>query len=239
MAQLPDWQPLDGVAPPSTDGDGAGRIVVLVATERAAKAGSAPKAALELARSWSRQGQRVMLVDGALQHPSLHEAARVPNREGLTDAALHGASVARVSRAIEDGSLFLVTAGTPVADTNSVVRSPRWHRLATAITDAGATLMLYLRDGDAGAAAFLGSASEIVVLAEPDHAAPLAVRDLEPMVRAVTGLESDVTARPAPRRTKVARSPDSSGGGGRMAVFVIVAVLVAAGLGFLLTAVLR
>jgi len=80
-----------------------------------------------------------------------------------------------------------VTAGTVVADENAVVRSRRWDQISKSSVEAGVTLGVYLRDGDAGTAAFLGSASEIVVLSERLDAPPSAVRDLEPLVTLVTG----------------------------------------------------
>ncbi len=209
----------------------------------------------------------MILVDGALQLPSLHEAAGVGNHEGLSDAALHGASVGRVSHALDEGSFFLITAGTPVADSRDVVRSGRWHRLAEGITDAGALLLLYLRDGEASAAAFLGSASDIIVLAGPEDGPPGAVGDLTPMVRAVAGFE-DGRARakggaPAPsappgagasvpggaspaRQAAPARgaSPapsravEAEGGIGKVFLLLVGALLVAAALGYLLTSLL-
>lgn len=235
MAELPEWKPLAAVDPPASDG--SGRIVGLVASEAATSGGWAPSAAIRLAREWTGAGRRVVLVDGALQAPSLHEAAGVANREGLTDAALHGASAARVSHAMDDGGFFLVTAGTPVAETAAVVRSGRWQRLADGITGAGAILMLYLRDGDSGTAAFLGSVSDIVVLSTPGDAPPSAVRDLAPMVRAVTGVERPPAPAGAAKGAWPTRA-EPQGGLGRLFLFLIVALLVAAGLGYLLTSLL-
>lgn len=187
MPELPDWQPIDEVGGTDSDDVEAGRVVAVVASEGAVAAGWAEHAALTLARSWSEAGHKVMLVDGALDHPSLHELTGVPNGEGLSDATLYGASVGRVARQVEDGSYFLIPAGTAVADANAVVRSPRWDRLARGFVEAGVTLAVYVRDGESGATAFLGSASEIVVLSAPGESAPGVVRDLEPLVRAVTG----------------------------------------------------
>lgn len=233
MAQLPDWQPLNGAVPSLPDAGEAGRVVVVVASEQAVAEGWAASAALDLARSWSRSGQRVILVDGALQQPTLHLAAGVPNREGLTDATLFGASVGRVSQAIDDGAFFLIAAGTPVADTNTVVRSARWHRLSSGMAEAGVTVALYVRDGESGTAAFLGSASDIVVLAANGELAPNAVRDLEPLVRAVTG-----PAKGAERPTSAAEGAPgpkpAAGGKARMIGFVAIAAGAAAALGFFL-----
>ena len=186
MAQLPDWQPLDGgIHLP--DGVGSGRVIAVVASEKAVAAGWAGTAVLELARAWSRAGDKVVVADGALHYPTLHSLAQIENTEGLSDAALFGASVRRVARPVDEGSFFLITAGTAVADANKVPGSPRWGRLLEGFQEAGVKLLLFVRDGDSGCAAFLGSASDIVVLADRGERAPAAVRDLEGLVRAVAG----------------------------------------------------
>lgn len=189
MAQLPDWQPLDGgVRIP--DGTGSGRVVAVVASEQAVASGWAGAAALHLARAWSRAGDKVILADGALHYPTLHTLAEIENTEGLSDAALFGASIRRVARPVDGGSFFVITAGTAVADANTVPGSPRWGRLLEGFQEAGVKLLLFVRDGDSGCAAFLGSASDIIVLADKGERAPAAVRDLEGMVRVVAGPSS-------------------------------------------------
>lgn len=232
MPSIPDWQPLDG-ARPAPAGGAPGRVVALVASERAVSEGWAASAALDVARAWSANGQKVVLVDAVLNRPSLHAAASVPNREGLTDAALYGASVQRVSHPVDGGTFFLITAGTPVADASSVVRSSRWFRFTAGMAEAGATLALFLNDGESGTAAFLGSASDIVLLANPGDEPPMAIRDLEPLVRSVTGPAAPASAAAAGHGTPVA----AGGGGGypRMLLFIFLAVVVAGLLGFLLT----
>lgn len=188
MAQLPPWQPLDGGVP-VPNGKGSGRVVAIVASEGAVEAGWAASATLDLARSWSDTGAKVIVADGALHYPSLHTQARIENDEGLSDAALFGVSVGRVARPVDGGAFFLITAGTAVANANSVPSSQRWSRLLEGFVEAGVKLLLFVRDGDSGAAAFLGSASDIVVLAGKGEKTPAAVRDLEGLVRAVTGPE--------------------------------------------------
>jgi hypothetical protein len=186
MPQLPNWQPLDGgVSLP--DGRGVGRVIGVVASEKAVASGWAGSAALDLARAWSRGGDKVILADGALNYPTLHQLAQLENVEGLSDAALFGASVRRVARQVEGESFFLITAGTAVANANSVPGSPRWGRLLDGFKEAGVKLLLYVRDGDSGCSAFLASASDIVVLADRGEPAPGAVREREELVRAVTG----------------------------------------------------
>jgi hypothetical protein len=186
MAQLPPWQPLDGGVP-VPDGKGSGRVVAVVASEGAVEGGWAASATLDIARSWSHTGAKVVVADAALHYPTLHTQARIENGEGLSDAALFGLSVGRVARPVDDGAFFLITAGTAVANANSVPSSARWSRLLEGFVEAGVKLLLFVRDGDSGCAAFLGSASDIVVLSAKGEKAPAAVRDLEGLVRAVTG----------------------------------------------------
>lgn len=192
MPELPEWQPLDQIGATVSGGKSNGRVVGIVASEAAVGGGWAEHAVLSLARAWSSAGQRVMLVDGALQEPALHTAAGVPNAEGLSDATLFGASVGRVTQQVDDGAFLLIPAGTAIADTNEVVRSRRWDQLSRGFVEAGVTLGVFLRDGDSGTAAFLGSASEIVVLSGRADAPPTAVRDLEPLVSLVTGPDGAV-----------------------------------------------
>jgi hypothetical protein len=197
MAQLPTWQPLDGgVAVP--DGPGSGRVVALVASEKAVASGWAGLAAIDLARAWSRGGAKVILADGALNYPTLHQLMAMENAEGLSDAALFGASVRRVAKQVEGESFFLITAGTAVANANAVPGSPRWAKLVDGFEEAGVKLLLFVRDGDSGCSAFLNSASDIVVLADRGEDAPGALRDREDRVRAVTGpgAASATDARP-------------------------------------------
>ena len=200
-----------------------------MATKDAIADGWAASSALDLARSWSREGRRVMLVDGGLEFPSLHTAAGIRNREGVTDATFHGSSIARVSRVIEEGALYLVTAGAPLADPTEVPRSPRWHRILGGMTEAGATVVLFLRDGDRATPAFLGAASDIVVLAAPDDEGPSAVRDLEAIVRAVTG-RSELPSEPleAPQAPLTAAASGGEGPGWMVWLLVLAAVAAAA-----------
>ena len=236
MVHLPEWRPLDGVAP---QGGGAGRVVAIVASEQAVSGGWAAAAALDLVRAWSADGQRIVLVDGGLEQPSLHVPAGLNNREGLSDATLHGSSVEHVSHSIDGGQFFLVTAGTPVADSNTVAGSSRWHRLMLGIAEAGATLALYVRDGAASTTSFLGSASDIVILSGRNESLPVAVRDLEPLVRAVMGATSGSYDLPTEASDLGAPSgltlKKGSGGVPRMIMFVILAVVIIAGLGWFIS----
>ena len=243
MAELPDWQALDPVAVRVSEGT-TGRVVVIIASAGAVVSGWAEHGAVALAKRWSLSGQKVMLVDGALQHPSLHAATGVENGEGLSDATLFGASVGRVAHQVADGGYFLITAGTAVADPNTVVQSPRWDRLARGFVEAGVTLAVFVRDGERGTTAFLESAAEIVVLAERGEAPPAAVRNFEPLVRVVTGLSKGVglvtSSRAGPLSTAAVKETASTvrfRSVRHMFVAVLVAVVLAVVIGMFLAAV--
>lgn len=229
MDQLPTWQSLDAGVP-VPDGASPGRIVAVVASEGSVEAGWAGQAALDLARSWSVAGEKVILVDGALHYPTLHTPAGTDNVEGLSDAALFGLSVGRVAKPVDGGAFFLITAGTAVANANAVAASERWGTLLGGFIEAGVTLLLFMRDGDSGCAAFLGSASDIIVLADSNERTPAAVRELEGMVRAVTGpAAEEATAAPVPSATPGVRPPQewtASGPGGQQRVAVLAVLVV-------------
>lgn len=187
MAELPVWQPAGEVPAPEPRGDGSGRVLALLATEEAVSQGWGPAVAAGLAYRWAAEGHRVALVDAGLDRPSLHDVLGVANREGLTDAALHGASLERVATPISGGRFLFVSAGTAVADGGAVVQSPRWYRITDGMLEAGVTLLVYLRHGGGAATAFLGAASDVVLLAGAGSGGGDISPDLVPIVRAVTG----------------------------------------------------
>lgn len=234
MAELPTLQPLDEVEAPVAVGAGGGRVVALVVSEGARREGWAPEAAHGLAARWASEGHRIVLADAGLDHPSLHVPAGIPNREGVVDAALFGASASRVSHAV-DGYL-LITAGAPVANTMSIVRDARWHRFTEGMAEAGVTLMLYLLDSEPCTPGFLGSASDIVVLGA-DGEAPVAIRDLEPLVRAVTqpAYVAPVAVASEEVESVATGGAEKVSGRGRMMVFFVLAVVVLAALGWFLS----
>ncbi|HSH76799.1 MAG TPA: hypothetical protein VLA09_14010 [Longimicrobiales bacterium] len=207
------------MSPP--DGEGPGRIVAVVASEGAVEGGWAASAALDLARSWSGSGAKIVLADGGLHYPTLHTEALIENVEGLSDAALFGLSIGRVARPIDGGAFFLITAGTAVANANSVPSSARWGRLLDGFAEAGVSLVIFLRDGESGCAAFLGSASDIVVLSAKGEKIPAAVRDRQELVRAVAGPDDAPTPRVGPPAGWTAKSPEE-----RRRILLIAAVVV-------------
>lgn len=162
MAEISPLQTVDEVDVSVGVGTGNGRVIALVASPSAQSEGWAPGAAHRLASSWGAEGRRVILADGGVDQPSLHRVVGIPNREGLVDVALYGASLARVSRSV--GGYVLITAGTAVAEPTAVARSTRWHRVAADVPGLGVTLLVYLRDEEPWAAAFLDSVDDIVFL---------------------------------------------------------------------------
>ena len=100
MAELPGWTAFDPDAPPplSETEDGSGRIVAVVATYLATTLGWAGRVTADLAASWSQRGHRLILVDGGLIEPQLHEVFSQPNAEGLTDAASKVVKLAGAAR---------------------------------------------------------------------------------------------------------------------------------------------
>lgn len=128
-----------------------------------------------------------MLVDAAVSGPTLHTAAEMENLEGLTDAALFGVSVGRVAKPVTGESFFLITAGSPTADPSALVTHDRWQQLVSGFVEAGVTLVLFLHGGDEHTRAFLGSAGDVIVLAEPGEDAAAVLGDHAGRVRSVIG----------------------------------------------------
>ena len=192
MAELPDWTPFDPSAPPTLPDleDGPGRVVAVVATFVATTLGWAASVAAELAAGWSALGHRVVLADGGLVEPQLHEVFGESNGEGVTDAVLYGASIRRVARPVRGGTFFLVCAGTAVADPGQVLSSPRWTRLCAGFRRAGVTLVIFVSPDEPALRSALDQASDVVVLAGPDEDVSSLVDGVGGVVRGVVGVDA-------------------------------------------------
>lgn len=209
--QFPPWAPVDPDVPPTLPdhGEGHGRIVAIVASERALAAGWAGHAAADLAQGWTAGGARVVLADAGIETPRLHDVVEIDNAEGLTDALLYGASVRRVARPVDGVGFFVVTAGTVVADPLEAFAHHRWANLARGFVDAGVTLVLFVPADEPGREAALREATDVVVLADADED----VSDLVPdpsCVRAVLGVVAEVLAS-HPEAARGEASPDVTG----------------------------
>ena len=103
------WQPLDpaaGSLPPEiesalVDADSLPALVVILVDSEIDPDWGA-QASLAVAKKWAASGQRVILADGCLDRPVLHEAVGVENGEGVSDMVLYGASARRFAGRVED-----------------------------------------------------------------------------------------------------------------------------------------
>jgi hypothetical protein len=191
IVELPEWQPFASGTPPwIPDTSDAGRVVVLLAPPAARRDGWAVRLALDLVGAWGDAGRKVVLADGMLEFPMLHRELGVANAEGISDAALYGASVARVAHPVPGRAFFFVSAGSPSGDPDSVATSPRWARLLEGFKDAGVTLVLFLREGCAAEDGLTVGADDVVVLAGSGDDVPDGARRLGDRVRAVIGPEA-------------------------------------------------
>jgi cell division septation protein DedD len=167
-SNLPAWTALDsGALPlPSALPGGAGSVTAIVATSGAVEAGWASGGAVALARSWATAGHRVVLADGDVLVPRLHTELGLRNHEGLSDVLLWGASVRRVSQAVEDAGFYLMSAGTVVADGSEPFEASRWAHLCNGFREAGVVLAVFTPETSVSAGSILAQASEVVLLAE-------------------------------------------------------------------------
>lgn len=165
------WQPLDpaaGSLPQEIESalDAADTlaacIVILVDSEIDRDWGA--QASLAVAKKWAASGHRVILADGCLDRPVLHEAVGVENGEGVSDMVLYGASAQRIAGRIED-RLMLAPAGTPVVEVAEVLKHVKWDMMINGCREAKATLVFHVSTATPGSEAMAQRAEGILVLA--------------------------------------------------------------------------
>lgn len=218
MPSSVSWTALDQGYAPGLDAQGGGRVVGVVATAACHRQGSGPRAAIELAAAWAGEGVRVMLADGALADPVLHELLGIDNGEGISDALTFGSSVRRVARRVEGQPFLAVAAGTPVADPAQAMGGGRWSHLCGAFRDAGVTLVVYLDGSDAATEVALREATDVVVVSGPDEEVPDVVNACGARLMARVGFASDtvpaaaaaVDAGDAPEEAAAVDATDAS-----------------------------
>lgn len=169
--------------------------------------------AVDLVEAWARQGKRVVLMDGVYEYPMLHRSVGLDNTEGVTDAVSFGASISHVARPVPERSFFFVSAGSPAGSPEAVPASPRWQRIQDGFRDAGAVLVLFLRDGCAAASHGVRGCDDLVVLVGEGDELPSGAVGTSDKVRAVMGPGSSVTADQAATEetARVRGEPDRSG----------------------------
>jgi hypothetical protein len=165
------WQPLDPTAeslPQEIESalDAADSlpacVVILVDSEIDRDWGA--QASLAVAKKWAASGHRVILADGCLDRPVLHETVGVENGEGVSDMVLYGASAQRIAERVED-RLMLAPAGTPVVEVAEVLKHVRWDMMINGCREAKATLVFHVSTGTPGSEAMAERADGVLVLA--------------------------------------------------------------------------
>jgi hypothetical protein len=165
------WHPLDPAAmslPREVEGalaDGdspCACVVVLVDSEIDRDWGA--QASLAISKSWAASGHRVILADGCLDGPVLHEVVGVENGEGVSDMVLYGASVTRITGRVEN-RLVLASAGTPVVQIDEVMTHVRWDMVIRGCKEAKATLVFHVSVDTPGVEAMTRRADGVLVLA--------------------------------------------------------------------------
>lgn len=87
--------------------------------------------------------QRVLLIDGDVRHPSLHETFRVPRAPGLVDVLAGEALETQTHRVRSFGLLELLTAGRALPGIGELMSSERMHSF---VESAAATYALVVID---------------------------------------------------------------------------------------------
>jgi capsular exopolysaccharide synthesis family protein len=98
------------------------------------------------ALSMGLMGQRVLVIDGDLRRPTIHEKFGISNVRGLADVLVGLATLEDVIRPTEHPDVFVLTAGRPVPNPVGLLQSERFDRV---LRDATANYQQVLIDGPA------------------------------------------------------------------------------------------
>lgn len=123
---------------------------------------------IALAEARIRAGQDTVLMDAAFADPRLHQFMDVPNQEGVADIFEFGASLDRVVTEPETRALRFVPAGEYVSDTEQVMSSARWPRLAERAAAADAGLLIFTTAETPGVQALTAMAGGVILLGDED-----------------------------------------------------------------------
>lgn len=169
-------------------------LVALAATRGAHDGGWGLEVAAEIGRRWAAEGVTVRLLDLCLADPRLDVSLGVPAGEGASDAILFGASLGRVLQPA--GTLQFVSAGTPVARPEPILRSEGMTHLVRRLLERDGVSLLYVAIGGEGADAVLERADQVVLVAESTHDAAELLGPAAMKTVAVVGLPDGRTSAP-------------------------------------------
>ncbi len=134
--------------------------------------------ALELARNIAQIGKRVVLVDGDLRKPSLHQLIGVPNATGLSNVLAGAADVADVLQVANAGGFSVVTSGPLPPNPPELLAGDRFPRFLAQLRERFDVVVIdgppVLGLADAPLLAHQAEATMLVVAA--DHTRRDAVR---------------------------------------------------------------
>lgn len=142
----------------------AGDPAVLVLLNGSADPDWAARAAIRLAAAWATAGRRVVLADLHLEDPRLHDHLGEPNLDGVVDAFLYGASLARTARPASGHGFYLIPAGTYTADAAALYQHPRWPKIVAGFAEANASLLIFAPREAAILAERFGEGAQVVLL---------------------------------------------------------------------------
>ena len=81
---------------------------------------------IHFAQTLAVEGNRVLLVDGDLRNPFLHQAFHLPRENGLTEMIFSGSSFQHLDQIIKAttlDNLWVITSGQPYPNPNSILES--------------------------------------------------------------------------------------------------------------------
>ncbi|NET24513.1 polysaccharide biosynthesis tyrosine autokinase [Okeania sp. SIO1I7] len=100
--------------------------------------------AAHLARAAAAMGQRVLLIDGDLRCPQIHNMMGLSNQQGLSSIIADGVPIeTAIQRSPVDENLFVLTSGPIPPDPTKILSSRQMHQL---IQDAATTFDLVICD---------------------------------------------------------------------------------------------
>jgi cell division septation protein DedD len=154
------------------------------------------RTAIGLAEARAAAGQPTVLADADFDDPRMHQFLDVPNLEGLADVFEFGASPGRVMVRPDTRNFDFLPAGPYVPDPASILRSPRWDRLAEEVGDDGALLLVFAPADAPGLDALSARAGAAILVGDP-RGVDRAEGALDPSCAVVAVVEPESPLAPA------------------------------------------